>query len=44
MRTEDLPVVKGPSEMKKAPTVMPAAAANLKNQKLKGDRKRIFLD
>lgn len=31
---EELPVVKGPSEMKKDPMVRPTAAANLKNQNL----------
>lgn len=32
---QQLPVVKGPSEMKNDPIVMAAAAANLKNQNLK---------
>ena len=38
-----IPVVKGPSGMKNAPTVIAVAAANLKNQNLqgKGNVKRI---
>lgn len=35
-----LPVVNGPSGMKKAPTLIASAVANLKNQNLKGNKKK----
>lgn len=41
--TEELPVVKGPSEMKNDPIVMATAAANLKNQNLQQRQKKYYI-
>lgn len=43
MNQKQLPVVKGPSEMKKDPTVMATAAANLKNQNLTNRTKKLTI-
>lgn len=37
-----LPVLKMPSGMKNAPTVMPTSSRNLKNQKLRGKKLKLF--
>lgn len=38
MENKYIPTVKGPSEIKKDPTVMPSAARNLKNQNLEKNK------